>query len=144
MTFGGKNAPDLAQDLVRLRLVFERVRQDHGVDRIRGDRERIGARADRGGPTDRPRAVPRQHGFALGPAFGEQPVVVTPQSDLQQLPAEDLGERFGRDLALQRVHTLAERAAQPGMQIRRGVVGHGGENSADHFRTLAAPDPPHV
>jgi hypothetical protein len=83
-------------------------------------------------------------GFALGAAFSEQPVVVAPLSDLQQLPAEDLGERLGRDLALQRVDALTQRAAQPGMQIGRGRVGHGRENSADHFRTLAGPDPPHV
>jgi hypothetical protein len=68
--------------------------------------------------------VPREHGLALRPTFGEQAVVVAPQSDLQELPAEHLGECLGSDLPLQCVHTLAERAAQPRVQVWVEVVRH--------------------
>jgi hypothetical protein len=70
--------------------------------------------------------VPREHGFALRATLGEQAVVVAPQSDLQELPPEHLRERLADDLPLQRVHALAERAAQPRVQIRAKLIGHEG------------------
>ena len=127
MTFGRQDAPDFAQDLVRLRLVFERVRQDHCVDGVRSDRQRIGARADRGGPAALPRAVPREHGLALRAGLGDQAVVVAPQADLQQLPPEHLRQRLRCELAFQRVDALAERRAQPGLQVWTEVVRHAAE-----------------
>jgi hypothetical protein len=68
--------------------------------------------------------VPREHGLALGATLGEQTIVVAPESDLQQLPAENLRQCLGDDLALQRIHALAERAAQPRMQVWAEVVVH--------------------
>ena len=64
--------------------------------------------------------MPRQHRFALGPRFSEQPVVVAPLPDLQQLPTEHLRKRLARQLALERIHALAKRRAQPGVQVEGG------------------------
>src|SRR5688500_14409464 len=68
--------------------------------------------------------MPRQHRFALGARFSEQPVVVAPLPDLQQLPTEYLRQGLARDLALQREYTLTERRAQPGVQVDGGRFGH--------------------
>src|SRR5690606_28243439 len=112
--FSRQDALDFAQKLVRVGLVLERVRQHDGIHRIRRDRERIGTRAN-GAMSALAIAVPRDDRAPLGPRLGNEPVVLAPEPDLQQLPTEDLRQRLARELALERIHALPERRAEPGM-----------------------------
>jgi hypothetical protein len=73
--------------------------------------------------------MPGQYRFALGTRLGEQAIIIAPLPDLQQLPAENLRQGLARELALQRVHPLAERRAQPGVQVEGGRFGHNAEDS---------------
>src|SRR5690606_20103387 len=85
--------------------------------------------------------MPRKNGLALSASLGEQAVVLAPLPDLQQLPPEHLGQRLAGDLALDRIHALAERRAQPGMQIESGRFGHGAritDRGADEFKAARA------
>ena len=118
MTFARQDATDFAQDFVRLGFVLERVRQQHRVDAnpMRSRANRCANESPRG-RSARSLAMPREHGFALRARLGDQPIVVAPQTDLQQLPAEHLRQRLAGELALERVDALAERRAQPSVQV---------------------------
>jgi hypothetical protein len=69
--------------------------------------------------------MPRKHRLALRTRIADQLIVVAPQTNLQQLPAEHLRERLAHQLALKRVEasTLGS-GAQPLVQFTCAVFVH--------------------
>src|SRR5690606_28414651 len=124
MTFARQDSLDLTKQLVRIGLVLERMGQHDGIDGVRCDGKRIRARANVGLMCSFAVPVPRKHSPPLRPCFRDEPIVLTPQPDLQQLPPEHLSQRLGGKLALECVDALPERRAQPSMQVRCRKLGH--------------------
>ncbi len=87
---GAQDAVRLAQQRLRGVGELERVRQQHGVDRVVGDREIVDAADDVG---VRHVAPPGHEGLALRARIAQKRVTRPPASDLQHLDAENALER---------------------------------------------------